>query len=180
MEFATERCAVDRLRAEDRGAVLALARDEPVWRHLGGPRSEERARAWADGLIAFDGARAVREDGLVGVLVLAPHHDGGDLELSYLFASRRWRRGLATEVLGAALARARRELGLERIVAETQAANAASVRLLERLGFVPERRLMRFGARQILYATELGPRLRPDGRPRHDENRPRARGRPAA
>jgi ribosomal-protein-alanine N-acetyltransferase len=149
---------VDRLRPGDRDAVLDLARDAPVWRHLGGPRSAERATAWASGVTASAGHRAIREDGLVGLLSLAPHHDGADMELSYLLASRCWGRGLATEVLGAGLARLGPETGLSRVVAETQVANARSVRLLERLGFVPERRVERFGAEQAIYAARLDPR----------------------
>jgi len=43
---------------------------------------------------------------------------------------------------------------LRRVVAETQAANAASVRLLERPGFRLFRQVTRFGAKQSIYLAE--------------------------
>ena len=93
---------------------------------------------------------------MIGLLFPSPRHDGVDMEVSYLLASRHRGRGLASETVGALLRRARGELGLARIVAETQAANAPSRRLLERLAFVAERRLVRFGAAQMFYAARLG------------------------
>ena len=66
-----------------------------------------------------------------------------------------WGNGFATDALGGLLRRAEAELGLTRLVAETQAANVASCRVLERVGLRPVRRLVRFGATQILYVIEL-------------------------
>jgi ribosomal-protein-alanine N-acetyltransferase len=43
------------------------------------------------------------------------------------------------------------DLALPRVLAETQAANHRSRRLLERLGMTATRTAVRFGARQIIY-----------------------------
>ena len=47
-----------------------------------------------------------------------------------------------------------RDLGLPRVVAETQTANIASCRLLEGLGLRRERTVQRFGAQQAIYVTD--------------------------
>ena len=160
--FSTPRCRVDRVTVADRGVVRSLFVDPDVRRHLGGPSSEERAAAVAEALPRDGedhGARAVRmigEQTAIGLLFFAPHHDGRDVEISYLFAPPHWGRGLATEAVGALLDRLHRELGLARVVAEIRAANGASRRVLEKVGMAAERRLIRFGAAQVLYAARLG------------------------
>ena len=161
LEFATARCRVDRPRRGDRPALHALLRDEPVWRHLGGLRRGDRAEAWVDGVLGRGGGvvRAVRHDGLAGVLFLSPHHDEPTPEVSYLLRSDLWGRGLAAEAVGAFVSGAL-SLGHGRILAETQAANGASRRLLERLGFAEERRVECFGAEQVIYAIRPEPARR--------------------
>jgi ribosomal-protein-alanine N-acetyltransferase len=61
---------------------------------------------------------------------------------------------LASEAVSAVLAHAFTELGYERLVSETQAANQPSRRLLERVGMRPARDVQRFGAAQMIYAIE--------------------------
>lgn len=162
LAFSTPRCRVDRVTPSDEAAVRSLFLDPVVRRHLGGPATEARASAVAAALPhdrEDGGARAIRRLDLetaIGLLFLGPHHDGADVEVSYMLAPSHWGRGLATEVVGALLDRAWRELGLDRMVAETRAANAASRRVLEKVGMTPERRLHRFGAEQVLYAARLG------------------------
>lgn len=160
--FTTPRCRIRPPVLTDRDAIRALHLDPVVRRHLGGPASPERAEALARDVVQGGGGgrrivALLDTDASVGLLSLHPHHDGRDVEVSYLFAPARWGRGLATEALGACLDRALRELGLNRIVAETQEANRASRRVLEKVGMRPERRLVRFGAPQVLYATAPGP-----------------------
>lgn len=46
------------------------------------------------------------------------------------------------------------DLGLHRIIAETQSANTASCRLLERIGMHRVKTLQRFGAEQIIYSMQ--------------------------
>lgn len=46
------------------------------------------------------------------------------------------------------------DLGLDEIVAETQTANGASCKLLERVGMTLEAKLHRFGAEQAVYSIK--------------------------
>ena len=89
----------------------------------------------------------------MGIITLAPHHDGEDTEVSYLLLPEWWGQGYATEAVQAILDHGLANLGLSRIIAETQTANAVSVRLLKRVGMTFERNVERFGAEQSIYTT---------------------------
>lgn len=56
-------------------------------------------------------------------------------EVSYFFDPSVWGRGLATELVEAALAHAFDDIGLDEVGAFARPANAASVRVLEKCGF---------------------------------------------
>ena len=60
--------------------------------------------------------------------------DGPDMELGYTLARAAWGRGYATEAAGAVLRWAFAGLRLHRMVAVADPANAASLRVLEKLG----------------------------------------------
>lgn len=62
-----------------------------------------------------------------------------ELELLYGVAEAHWYQGYAREMAQALIGYGFAHLQLEEIRASTEAANAASVRLLRRLGFVPDR-----------------------------------------
>ena len=71
--------------------------------------------------------------GFCGVLVLPEVHD--EPELLYALPERFAGRGLATEMARAAIAEARARGAMREIIASVDAVNAASVRVLEKLGF---------------------------------------------
>lgn len=71
-------------------------------------------------------------DDVVGFCGL--RRDGAGVELVYALAPAVWGRGYATEAAAAVLGDAFRRVGLPRVVAQTDAPNAASIRVLERLG----------------------------------------------
>lgn len=83
---------------------------------------------------------------------IAPHHDSEDMELSYEFAPVVWGRGIAAETAAAVIFHAFQCLGYEHLVAETQAANLPSRRLLERLGMSFKKETWRYGERQVIYS----------------------------
>jgi ribosomal-protein-alanine N-acetyltransferase len=153
-------CALGAIQTADLPLVARLFSDAKVRAFLGGPLSPQQAEQRAAELVRESAqAWAVREDSvhataLLGVVVLDRHHELEDLELSYLFLPEHWGRGYATTAVRQVLAQAFGPLGLRRIVAETQSANAASVRLLERLGFRLLRRVVRFNAEQSIYFAE--------------------------
>ena len=139
---------------------MALFLDPVVRRYLGGPIAPERATAIAEALpydSADRGSRAIRlndDDRLVGLISLSAHHDGSDIEISYMLDPQIWGRGVATAVLRGVIARCGDDLGLDRLVAETQEANAASRRVLEKVGMRPIKTLERFGAPQVIYSIQ--------------------------
>ena len=65
----------------------------------------------------------------------------GEWELSYGFRRDRWGRGYATEAARACVRHGFDELGLEKIVADVDPANVASMRVLEKCGFDARREL---------------------------------------
>ena len=76
--------------------------------------------------------------GAVGVF--PPENEWGpEPEVGCLLASRHHGRGLATEALSAVIADATERLGIQILVAIVDEANGASIRLVDRCGFVLER-----------------------------------------
>jgi RimJ/RimL family protein N-acetyltransferase len=71
---------------------------------------------------------------LIGVCGLVPFQHGPGVELLYSLAPTHWSKGLATEAATAVLTHAFDTLGLPAILATTDDANEASLRLLTRLG----------------------------------------------
>ena len=71
---------------------------------------------------------------LVGDCALFTNADG-EVELAYGFRRDRWGRGYASEAAAACVRHGFEKLGVHRIVADIDPANAASLRVLEKLGF---------------------------------------------
>ena len=77
-----------------------------------------------------------RTDGvLLGVVDIAPYHEPGQLELSYMFLPQYWGQGYAYDSIRCVLDYCRDELHLTQIVSETQKQNTRSCNLLQRLGY---------------------------------------------
>ncbi|WP_211356894.1 GNAT family N-acetyltransferase [Phaeodactylibacter luteus] len=79
-----------------------------------------------------------------------------EADLGFRLFRRYWGQGFATEAAAACLAYGRGELGLARIIGRAMAANRASVRVLEKLGFVQERQIVFEGQPGLLYRFEDG------------------------
>jgi len=151
-------CRIEPIWESDLPQVARLYSEPQVRSFLGGPLSAQLASQRAAEFIQSGQAWAVRSSSgspsLLGVVALDRHHDLEDIEVSYLFLPEHWGRGYATGAVQQLLNHAFGTMGLRRVVAETQAANAASVRLLERLGFRQLRQVVRFGAQQSIYLAE--------------------------
>ncbi|APX13634.1 hypothetical protein BWR18_02090 [Tateyamaria omphalii] len=130
------------------------------WRH--GIRRFREYLPLPDGNAAWIACRTTAEPQALGLVELGPHKDGTDHEVSYQFDPAVWGHGFACEAVSAVIVHALHMGVLRRVIAETQSANAASCRLLERVGMTEMVRVQRFGAEQIIYCTS------PDGgtRPR--------------
>jgi len=75
---------------------------------------------------------------LIGDCGLFPADEAGpEIELAYGLAPDTWGRGYATEAARACLRVAFEELGAERVVADVDPTNVASIRVLEKSGFEP-------------------------------------------
>jgi [ribosomal protein S5]-alanine N-acetyltransferase len=139
--------------AADLEAFCAMETDAEVRRYVGGaPRTREAAeeRFWGRAMHPPDGrlamwATVLKEDGrYVGRCGLYPHMVDGakvadEAVLGFYLAREFWGRGLATEAGRAFVHFGFDELKVARIVAAVAVGNAASVRVLEKLGFVLER-----------------------------------------
>ena len=90
----------------------------------------------------------------LGLIDLSPHKDGEDYEISYQFHPDGWGNGFAREATACVVQHSLTGSRLDRIIAETQSANHASCRLLQHLKMIELKRLQRFGAEQVIFATE--------------------------
>jgi ribosomal-protein-alanine N-acetyltransferase len=157
--LTTERLHLRALVLADIAFVRKLILHEEVRRFLGGPVSIDQHEAMISGYFVFEEgemAWLVETDNSrqpLGLISISRHRDGQDRELSYQFHPDAWGHGYAAEAARCVLNYALKDLQLKRLIAETQSANFASRRLLERVGMRESRRLHRFGAEQIIYVS---------------------------
>lgn len=158
--LGTARLALSPVQNSDAPFVQALLTDAQVRAYLGGALDTASAAARVTAYLhppdGHDVWCAATAEGPVGLVFLAPHHDGTHPELSFMFARAAWGRGLAREACAAVLQARRADLAPHGVVAETQAANHAARKLLDRLGFHLMDEFDRFGAAQRLYHRPAG------------------------
>lgn len=154
-----DRCCLIALQESDLAEVSSLYYDEQVRHFLGGPVSKKQYLRSFQAMITaqarhqgcYFAVRLLSDHQLIGLVSLDSHHDIDAWELSYQFLPAFWKQGYAFEVLTHLLQFGFQNLKLECIVAETQAANLNSCRLLEYLGFQKLRQVERFKKLQIIY-----------------------------
>lgn len=137
IELRTDRLLMRRARPDDLEALHAIMADPETMRFWSTPPHATLAetRAWLDSMIAADPAAAddfmLEQDGeLIGKL------GGWRLpEIGFLLRRDRWGQGLASEALATFITRAA-SLGVPFLTADVDPENAASLKLLERAGFV--------------------------------------------
>jgi ribosomal-protein-alanine N-acetyltransferase len=130
----------------------------------GGPRTRDETRA----ILEQNAARCAQDDfglwwwrerasgKLVGEAGLNREQIEGEpvVEVGWSMSPERWGEGFATEAGKAALDWGFERIGLRRIVSFTMPHNAASRRVMEKLGLRYEREFDRAGVTQVLYAIE--------------------------
>lgn len=152
--FVTERLAACEWHvAEHRGevadlpAVVAAMMTEPVTRWLPpswqGPYTRARAAAWiaerdAEGSVLLVLERETRSP--IGLVLLFEElvDDGIEARLGYLLAEEAWGQGFGSELLRGVVAWCRGRPEVRSVVGGVARDNVASIRLLERHGFVRE------------------------------------------
>ena len=149
-ELTTERLVLRPLAAGDADALHALWTDEPVRRFLWDGRAipfeetravvEESERLFRERRLGLWGIRERDDEGLLAVAGYWYFRTPPSLELLFAVAAPHWGRGIATEASRRVLDHGFRALGFEVVAASTEVANAASVRVLEKLGMRLRRR----------------------------------------
>jgi RimJ/RimL family protein N-acetyltransferase len=147
MELRTARLILRDFVAEDWRAVLAYQQHPDYLRfYPSSERVEEEARGFLEMFLSWQAAEPrhrfqlaiiLAETGeLIGNAGIRCARPGDrEAELGYELSPAHWGYGYATEAAAALLEFGFRELALERVTANCNAENAASARVLEKLGF---------------------------------------------
>lgn len=154
----TNRCKLLKIQETDYEEVKKLYTDERVRQFLGGTVREQIYRAKFIDMCDVNNEglywviRQKNNDQFIGLVSLSLHHDGISTEISYQLLPGWWGCGYGTEVVREVINYAFKELGLTRVVAETQTANKASCEMLKRVGMSIEKTVERFGAEQLIFS----------------------------
>jgi RimJ/RimL family protein N-acetyltransferase len=103
-------------------------------------------------IVKSDGASETDRnvDGLCGI---QPLPETNEIEIGWWLAERHWGHGIATEAARAAARDAFERVGLDRLVAIAQKENAASLRIMQKLGMAYERDHIHRGIPVVLYSV---------------------------
>ncbi len=162
----TDRCTLRLLRPTDAVPLQHLYGDPEAMRYVGSdglPRTPEQTVAGVGRLIAHQRAHgfsvwAVVESesgeviGVAGLVLV--ELVGPEVELVYELMRDRWGMGIATEVAKACLEVAFGALGLERVVALSYPENAASVRVMQKIGMTDDGEFEAYGHHMVRYVSE--------------------------
>lgn len=160
----TARLVLRELEASDLPDVKGLLTDPEVMRYWPRPYTPEECAAWIErqrGRYADDGCgywlaadRATGETvGQAGIL-MTDVEGTREAALGYILARRFWGRGYATEASEGCLRFAFERLGSERVVALVRPENLPSIRVAERLGMVPGKRVIFAELVHVVYGME--------------------------
>jgi [ribosomal protein S5]-alanine N-acetyltransferase len=149
VELHTPRLVVRRVQEQDLPALMHVNGDDAVTRHLpyASWRSMDDATAWLGRMRGLEAAGAACQyvvmDNTLGqaigtCLLFKWEQASARAEVGYVLARAHWGQGLMREALAVLIGFAFNTLALNRIEAEVNPANTASLALLARLGFVQE------------------------------------------
>jgi len=159
----TKRCSLNLIHENDFHEVKQLYLNDRVRYYLGGIINDEKSLRNRFSTMLDDSknndskywiVRLLEKNEFIGLISFDKHHDGINIEISYQFLPKFWGKGLAEETLRTMIEYAFGELGIKKLVAETQTANFKSCKLLEKLGMTIEERLIRFDAEQFIYSIQ--------------------------
>ncbi len=138
MEITTPRLTLRYARSEDLAAMHAVLSDTRAMEWWSTPPHDamEQTRVWLDSMIAGNAEGAddfvIERDGqVIGKAGFFRLPDVG-----YILHPDHWGLGLASEAVGAAVAHLFATRAVDDLTADVDPANQASIRLLEKLGFV--------------------------------------------
>ena len=164
-EIETARLRLRAFTSEDLEAFAALRADADVMRYIGlggghGPQTREVAAGWLErnerrwreyGLGMWAVVEREGDGELLGWCGLGRLEDTETIEVGYGLAPRAWGRGIATEAARASVRFGFEELALPRVVAVAYPDNAASRRVMEKLGMRYVRNETHYGQDCVYY-----------------------------
>lgn len=148
----TRRLTLRLMVADDAPFILGLLNEPSFLRFIGdrGVRTLDDARAYIEKGPAASYARygfglwlaQLRDDGTpIGMCGLLKRDTLEDVDIGFALLPAYWGKGLAYEAAAAVMDYGRHVLGIPRIVAIVSPDNIASIRLLEKIGLVFDRRV---------------------------------------
>ncbi len=170
-ELETGRLLLRPISAEDVPDLYSMFNDPLVRRYLWDDRPvsfettisvlEASLRDFSERSVGLFGLRLRDAEELAGVCGLRWEEGLGEMEIMYCLLPEFWGRGLATEAANACLRFAFDEVGLERVLAGADRPNAASLRVIRRLGMRPSRKTLPGAPEVPYYEIGLDDFLRP-------------------
>jgi ribosomal-protein-alanine N-acetyltransferase len=162
MNLETDRLILDAWQSADWTALQPIATDPDVMRHITGgvAWNEEQIRSFVDGQVRQYAERGYCRwkllekpaGAFIGFCGVGFWRNEPDPEIGWWLMRARWGRGLATEAARAALADAVERARLDRIISIARPENAASIRIMEKLGLHFELAFENGGTQLVRYA----------------------------
>jgi RimJ/RimL family protein N-acetyltransferase len=163
LPLETERLVIRPLREQDAAAIHEVWSDPETMQFLPSEpaasldetrqrvrRHIERQREFGLSLWAVEERETGDVLGLCGLFPVGG--TGPDIEVAYHISRRHWNRGLATEAARACV-EAGLAAGLQEILAFALPENAASLRVMEKIGMRPYGRVRLYGTELVRYRT---------------------------
>ncbi len=171
MILETPRLILDTWQSDNWKAFRPIATDPEVMRYITGgvPWTDERIQAFAGAQIKHYAERGYcrwkllekKTSQVIGFCGAGRWRDAPDPEIGWWLARACWGRGLATEAAQAALRDLTQRVGVGRIISIARPENAASIRIMKKLGLTFETEFEADGLRLVRYAMEREPDERP-------------------
>lgn len=162
MVFETERLLLQPWQGPDWRDLSRISGDTEVMRYINGgvPWTDEETREFVDRQVQLYAERGFcrwrlieRTTGeFIGFCGVGMWRSEADPEIGWWLARSRWSRGYATEAARAALDDALERVQLPRIVSVAMCGNAASIRIMQKLGLQFECEFESLGFRLVRYA----------------------------
>ena len=138
----TERLILRPLKESDTDAVYAMRSDKDVMRYIREPQNRAENESWIRLIssrwetekIGFCGVFEKKTGNFLGWCGIWRLQETDELEIGYAIAKRFWNRGYATEAARSFLQYAFETLKSDKITAVAEPENAASCRVMEKLG----------------------------------------------
>ena len=174
MILETERLILDTWQSADWTELRPIATDVEVMRYITGgvPWSDEQIRAFVDRQVELHSTQGFcrwkllekPDRRMIGFCGVGLWRNMMEPEIGWWLERPRWGRGLASEAAVVALRDAFERVQLNRIVSIAMVANAASRRIMEKLGLKFDSEFENEGFRLVKYAMDRAGYAGPSGK----------------